>query len=99
MIAADRAVQRPPHAKLLIVDARRHIGHVSRSAFVEFLRAEDLVIANDAATLPASLKGVHAETGAPIEVRLAGRLSLRPEYVGRFSAVIFGEGDFRARTE
>lgn len=99
MIAADRAVQRPPHAKLLIVDAHRHIGHAPRSAFVEFLRAGDLVIANDAATLPASLQGRHVETGTPVEVRLAGRPSLRPEDVNRFRAVVFGAGDFQTRTE
>ena len=99
MIAADRAVQRPPYAKLMVVDARRRIGHVPRSALVKFLRSEDLVIANDAATLPASLQGVHSDTGALIEVRLAGRPSLRPEDVGRFSAVVFGQGDFRMRTE
>ncbi len=99
MIAADRAVQRPPYAKLMVVDARRRIGHVPRSALVEFLRSEDLLIANDAATLPASLHGVHTDTGRLIEVRLAGRPSLRPEDVGRFSAVIFGQGDFRMRTE
>jgi len=99
MIAADRPVQRPSHAKLLVVDARRRIGHAPRSAFVEFLRPGDLVVANDAATLPASLRGVHAGTGRPVEVRLAGRPSLRPEDVSRFSAVVFGEGDFRTRTE
>jgi S-adenosylmethionine:tRNA ribosyltransferase-isomerase len=99
MIAADRAVQRPDYAKLLVVDAHRRIGHVPRSALVQFLRAEDLVVANDAATLPASLQGVHIETGSVIEVRLAGRPSLRPDDVGRFSAVVFGQGDFRMRTE
>jgi S-adenosylmethionine:tRNA ribosyltransferase-isomerase len=99
MIAAETAVQRPADAKLLVVDARRRIGHAPRAAFVEFLRPGDLVIANDAATLPASLSGVHAATGAAVEVRLAGRPSLRPEDVGRFSAVVFGEGDFRTRTE
>jgi S-adenosylmethionine:tRNA ribosyltransferase-isomerase len=99
MIAADLPVQRPPHAKLLIVDARRHIGHAPRSAFVKFVRSKDIVIANDAATLPASLQGVHVETGTPVEVRLAGRPTLRPEVVTRFSAVVFGEGDFRTRTE
>jgi S-adenosylmethionine:tRNA ribosyltransferase-isomerase len=99
MIAADTAVQRPPDAKLLVVDARRRIGHAPRAAFVEFLRRGDLVIANDAATLPASLQGVHAATGARVEVRLAGRPSLRPEDVGRFSALVFGEGDFHTRTE
>jgi S-adenosylmethionine:tRNA ribosyltransferase-isomerase len=99
MIAADRAVQRPPDAKLLVVDARRHIGHAPRSAFVEFLRPGDLVVANDAATLPASLPGTHGATGAPVEVRLAGRTSLKPEVVNRFLAVVFGAGDFRTRTE
>ncbi|MBC7932131.1 MAG: S-adenosylmethionine:tRNA ribosyltransferase-isomerase [Rubrivivax sp.] len=99
MIAADMAVQRPPNAKLLVVDASRRIGHAPRADFVKLLRRGDLVIANDAATLPASLQGVHAATGATLEVRLAGRPSLEPEDVGRFSAVVFGEGDFRTRTE
>src|SRR5919107_2874247 len=99
MIAATRPAQRPPDARLLVVDASRHIGHAPRSAFVEFLRRGDLVVANDAATLPASLRGTHGPTGAPVEIRLAGRPSLRPEDVNRFSAVVFGEGDFRTRTE
>ncbi|HYG82159.1 MAG TPA: S-adenosylmethionine:tRNA ribosyltransferase-isomerase, partial [Pyrinomonadaceae bacterium] len=99
MIAADRAVQRPPNAKLLVVDALSRIGHAPRSAFVEYLRAGDLVVANDAATLPASLLGVHAATASPVEVRLAGRPSLEPEDVCRFSAVVFGAGDFHTRTE
>src|ERR1041384_994016 len=99
MIAATSAVQRPADAKLLVVDAQRNIIHVPRSAFVEFLRPNDLVIANDAAALPASLRGVHERTGRQIEVRLAGRPSLDPMDVGHFNAVVFGEGDFHTRTE
>ncbi|HEX8191210.1 MAG TPA: S-adenosylmethionine:tRNA ribosyltransferase-isomerase [Pyrinomonadaceae bacterium] len=99
MIAATRPTQRPPDARLLVVDASRRIGHAPRSAFVEFLRPGDLVIANDAATLPASLRGVHGRTGADVEVRLSGRPSLEPEDVNRFSAVVFGGGDFHTRTE
>ncbi len=99
MIAAELAIQRPPDAKLLVVDDHRNIIHVPRSAFVEFLRPNDLVIANDAATLPASLSGVHQQTGKAIEVRLAGRPSLDPVDVNRFSGVVFGEGDFHTRTE
>ena len=76
MIAADRAAQRPSDARLLVVDARGNILDVPRSRFVEFLRPGDLVIANDAATLPASLRGVHIRSGAEIEVRLAGQPSL-----------------------
>jgi S-adenosylmethionine:tRNA ribosyltransferase-isomerase len=99
MIAADRPVQRPPQAKLLVVDARGEITHAPRAAFVEFLRPGDLVIANDAATLPASLRGEHGPSGGPVEVRLAGRDSLAAEDVRRFSAVVFGAGDYRTRTE
>src|ERR1700752_3801303 len=99
MLAATSAVQRPLDAKLLVVDAQRNIIHVPRSAFVEFLRPNDLVIANDAATLPASLTGIHQPTGEQIEVRLAGRPSLDPSDVSRFSAVVCGEGDFHTRTE
>jgi S-adenosylmethionine:tRNA ribosyltransferase-isomerase len=76
MIAADRAVQRPPDARLLVVNAQGHIAHVPRSRFVDFLQTGDLVIANDAATLPASLHGVHVPTGKEIELRLAGQPSL-----------------------
>lgn len=99
MIAADTAVQRPMDAKLLVVDAQRNLIHVPRSEFVEFLQPNDLVIANDAATLPASLAGMHQPTGRAMEVRLAGRPSLDSSDVNRFSAVVFGEGDFHVRTE
>ena len=99
MIAADLAVQRPANAKLLVVDEQRQLIHVPRSEFVEFLRPNDLVIANDAATLPASHTGVHEQTGKTIEVRLAGRRSLDASDVKRFSAIVFGEGDYHLRTE
>ena len=99
MIAAEEAVQRPLDAKLLVVDSKRNLIHVPRTAFVDFLHPNDVVIANDAATLPASLSGVHERTGKSIEVRLAGRPSLNPMDVKRFSAVVFGEGDFHLRTE
>jgi S-adenosylmethionine:tRNA ribosyltransferase-isomerase len=49
--------------------------------------------------LPASLRGVHLQTGAEVEVRLAGRASLAADDVLRFNAIVFGSGDHRARTE
>ena len=55
-----RPVQRPRDARLLVVDAQGRITHAPRSRFVDLLQPGDLVIANDAATLPASLHGVHA---------------------------------------
>jgi S-adenosylmethionine:tRNA ribosyltransferase-isomerase len=99
MTAAHLPIQRPHDARLLVVDARGRLTHAPRSRFLDFLRAGDLVIANDAATLPASLHGVHVLTGAAIEVRLAARRSLDPADVHVFTAVVFGAGDFRTRTE
>jgi S-adenosylmethionine:tRNA ribosyltransferase-isomerase len=99
MIAATVPVQRPPDARLLVVNADGRIDHRPRSDFATLLRSGDLVIANDAATLPASLFGVHLPTGQAIEVRLAGRESLCSECVLEFMAVVFGEGDYRTPTE
>ena len=99
MKAADRPIQRPAEARLLALDARGELRHLPRHRFVELLRPGDLVIGNDAATLPASLQGTHLRSGRPIEVRLAGRRSLAVDDVHDFSAVVFGEGDHRTRTE
>jgi S-adenosylmethionine:tRNA ribosyltransferase-isomerase len=68
-----------------------------RTSFDDFLCSGDLVVANDATALPASLVGVHSATGCPVEVRLAGRRSL--DDVRDFTAIIFGAGDFHSRTE
>src|SRR2546422_3031744 len=99
MIAANQPAQRPLGAKLLVVATRGRIRHLPRSALPDLLRPGDHVIANDAATLPASLHGEHVPTGARIEVRLAGRHSLAVDHVSNFSAIVFGAGDFRTRTE
>jgi len=98
MIAAAVAVQRPADGKLLVVGASGTITHHRRADFPTLVEAGDLLIANDAATLPASLSGVHVRTGAAIEVRLAGRRSLVPSDT-RFTAVVFGAGDFHTPTE
>ncbi len=99
MIPATLAVQRPADARLLEVGATGTLRHHPRTALLALLRAGDLLIANDAATLPASLHGVHQRSGAEIEVRLAGRATLAVDAVRDFSAVVFGTGDHRTRTE
>jgi len=98
MIAATHPVQRPPDARLLVIDRNGGIAHAARSSLADFLKPGDLVIANDAATLPASLHGVHLPSGAAVEVRLAGRSSFAHDDL-RFSAVMFGAGDWRTPTE
>jgi S-adenosylmethionine:tRNA ribosyltransferase-isomerase len=99
MKAASLPRQRPRDAKLMHVDAGGHIAHRPRTQLAALLAPGDLLVANDAATMPASLQGVHAPTGRPVEVRLAGRASLEVDAVHEFVAVVFGAGDHRIRTE
>jgi S-adenosylmethionine:tRNA ribosyltransferase-isomerase len=99
MTPATVAVQRREDAKLMVVDAEGAVTHQDRATFADLVHRGDLVVANDAATLPASVFGVHTPTGGPIELRLAGRRSLRPQDVNRFTTVAFGAGDFRTPTE
>jgi S-adenosylmethionine:tRNA ribosyltransferase-isomerase len=59
----------------------------------EYLRAGDLLVVNDAATLPASLHGRDARD-QPVEIRLAAQLDEQA-----WQAVLFGAGDWRTPTE
>jgi len=98
MIAASLPRQRPADARLLVVGAGT-LRSIPRREFATLLRRGDLVVANDAATLPASFFGTHATSGAPIEVRLAAARSLDLGDRPRFAAIVFGSGDYRMRTE
>ena len=95
MIAAARRDSQS--AKLLVVDAEGGIRHLPRATLGALFSQGDLVIANDAATLPASLTGIHCGSGKPIEIRLAAWLSVRDPT--RFAAIAFGAGDHRTPTE
>ena len=72
MIAARTPVQRRRDARLLVIDDRCTIAYAARADLADFLEAGDLVIANDAATLPASLHGIHSSTGAAVELEIDG---------------------------
>jgi S-adenosylmethionine:tRNA ribosyltransferase-isomerase len=93
---ALRSDEVPRHAVWLVVidPAGRRPPRLARFAELpRLLRAGDLVVVNDAATLPGSLPGVAAD-GSPFELRLSG-----PVEAGRLSGVAFGPGDHRTRTE
>ena len=85
----------PLEERLLWIDPlaggweERRVGDLPR-----LLRAGDLLVVNDAATLPASLSGTTSR-GERVEIRLAG--AGRDET--RWTAVAFGEGDWRLPTE
>jgi S-adenosylmethionine:tRNA ribosyltransferase-isomerase len=89
------AAEVPRHAvRLVVLD--RSSGRASLhpfSALPELLSPGDLVVVNDAATLPASLPGRTA-AGAVFELRLSG-----PVDGEHLTGVLFGDGDWRTRTE
>lgn len=99
MRPAVTPTQRPPDARIVVVSINGTLHHAPRSALADHLRPGDLLVANDAATLPASLRGIYGRTAAEIEIRLAGRRSLEPDDVREWTAVVFGAGDHRTRTE
>jgi S-adenosylmethionine:tRNA ribosyltransferase-isomerase len=83
----------PLAERLLVVDPRCDCTEDGRVGdLAAYVRAGDLLVVNDAATLPASLQGRTA-SGAPVEARL---LASRD---GSWRAVLFGAGDWRTRTE
>jgi S-adenosylmethionine:tRNA ribosyltransferase-isomerase len=82
-------------ARMLVLDAAlgavvadTHVSDLSR-----WLAAGDVLIVNDAATLPASLHGRTAH-GEAIELRLTG-----PIEHDQAQGVLFGRGDFRVDTD
>jgi S-adenosylmethionine:tRNA ribosyltransferase-isomerase len=94
MIAATRPRNDRDATRLLVIDpsnSERQDAKITN--LPRFLRAGDLVVTNDAATLPGSLFGRTAR-GERIEVRLTG-----PAEGTRFTAVVFGPGDYHTRTE
>src|SRR6185369_3763476 len=94
MIAAAWPHDDPRTTRLLLVDAPRGAlrdGTIGELA--SLLAAGDLLVVNDAATLPGSLRAA-SPSGAHLEVRLAGQ-----EGDGTWRAVLFGAGDWRTRTE
>lgn len=95
MIAAGRPDRRS--GKLLAIDANGAMRHLPRADLASLFRRGDVVIANDAATLPASLRGTHAKSDEPIEVRLVAWIAAGDPT--RFVAIAFGPGDYRMPTE
>jgi S-adenosylmethionine:tRNA ribosyltransferase-isomerase len=84
-------------AKLLVADADGGLRNLSRAALAWLFRPGDLIVANDATTLPASLMGTHCASGDAIEIRLAAWESVGDPT--RFTAIAFRSGDHRTPTE
>jgi S-adenosylmethionine:tRNA ribosyltransferase-isomerase len=92
MKAATAPRERPATERLLHIDAPREtFSHRRVDELPALLEPGDLLVVNDAATLPASLRVV----GRDLEVRLARRKETDSDW----TAVLFGPGDFRTPTE
>jgi S-adenosylmethionine:tRNA ribosyltransferase-isomerase len=64
------------------------------STFAALVHRGDVVIANDAATLPASLFGITWPRAVELNFGWPDDESLDPHHVHRFTAVAFGAGEF-----
>jgi S-adenosylmethionine:tRNA ribosyltransferase-isomerase len=86
--------ERRDQVRLLAVDPRRGtVLATHMDQLPSLLAPGDLLVMNDAATLPASLQG-HDQERRPLEARLCGQLE-----EDHFQAVLFGAGDWHLRTE
>jgi S-adenosylmethionine:tRNA ribosyltransferase-isomerase len=97
MQAATTYPERRDDVRLLVMDPLAPPDAALREtrtpALPDFLAAGDLLVVNDAATVPASLRG-QDEAGREIEARLVAARG-----ADRFAAVLFGAGDWHQRTE
>jgi|HubBroStandDraft_6_1064221.scaffolds.fasta_scaffold407892_2 S-adenosylmethionine:tRNA ribosyltransferase-isomerase len=89
MLRADEVSRRD--VRLVVIGATPYVTDFAR--LPELLRAGDLVVVNDAATLPGSLRGTTAR-GESFELRLSA-----PIDGTRLHGVVLGPGDHRTRTE
>lgn len=87
--------------RLLVVDRETaRLADRTMRDLPDVLRTGDLLVVNDSATLPASLFG-RGPDGEPVELRLVGMAGsdTSSDPSDRWTAVLFGEGDHRTRTE
>lgn len=85
--------------RLLIVDPGAGSLRESRTrALPELLGRGDVLVVNDAATLPAALRG-HDDRGNAVEMRLLAVANDKERADAQFWAVLFGAGDWHVRTE
>lgn len=81
--------------RVLVLDGATGLTKIARALDIATLfKAGDLLVVNDAATLPASFHGKDKATGAALELRLLSNL-----HDGAWTVALLGEGDWRTRTE
>lgn len=100
LFAPARRSRRRRDARLLVVShGKAETYHSSLEQLGDFLHPGDVLVVNDAATMPSSFLGVHRESQRQIELRLASNLGTSHADVSEWLAVVFGEGDWHDKTE
>lgn len=80
-------------------NAVEKISHREASALVDELKSGDLLLVNNSGTLPASFTGFLDRTGEALEIRLAAFRGTNAQDLSRWTAVVFGSGDWHMPTE
>jgi S-adenosylmethionine:tRNA ribosyltransferase-isomerase len=88
-----RPAATPSHAVRILVVGLGPLRVVPSTELAELFASGDLLVVNDAATLPASFFAT-TEEGAPVELRLVTH-----HQGAAWTAALFGAGDYRTRTE
>jgi S-adenosylmethionine:tRNA ribosyltransferase-isomerase len=97
---AATSMRRRERAHLLLMDVERsEVKHMAVGDLPNNFRPGDIMVVNDAATLPSSLSGYQQESRKSLELRLAMPLTDDRKDISRWRAVLFGEGNWRIPTE
>ncbi len=91
---ATSSSRRLEHSRLLVISNDGEISHSTAGNLPDFLNQGDVVVVNDAATMPSSLSGILKPSGEHIEIRLGQALEFP-----KWKVILFGKGDWRTPTE
>src|SRR4051812_19892517 len=97
---ATSSHRRLEQSRLLSVNVNSSsVKHLSMRDLPDLFHEGDVLVVNDAGTLPSSLSGSLRKTKAPLELRLAMSLSAHRREISSWRGVLFGEGDWHTPTE
>lgn len=96
---ADESRLNRTDAQLLVIDENGDTSYTILDHIDTFLEKDDVLVVNNSAVIPASFQGIHERTGIKVELRLAYSLNESPTEMSHWMAVLFGEGNWRTKTE
>ncbi|MHA1990624.1 MAG: S-adenosylmethionine:tRNA ribosyltransferase-isomerase [Candidatus Hodarchaeales archaeon] len=98
-IATSSRLRKSLETKLMVIDENSNVIHDNLEALIDYINAGDVIVVNNASTLPSSFSGFHIKSHELIEIRLVQSLNDQINDVSKWKVTIFGEGDWRIATE